>query len=441
MIGWLRSPPRLALRSVASAGARITTVGALLLTTSLAARKMSAEEFGLWSILIALMFLFLIFDFGFRYGLSNRMAALVARSGGRPEPEQPNTFMSVLWLQCLIGIVGGILCLAIFPALPWVKLFKIHQADLAGQVPHVMAFTGAFLFLYLPFSLAGSVFYAYQEITLVSILSGAQSLVLLAVFALTVFRLSFLYVVTAYFAVYLSTGLIMTVILLRKRRWLLRWVPWMAQISLIRSISRPSLDFFILCFSASLTTTAGTFLAGAVAGLKEAGDFALLQKIFSLLITLHLALLAPLAPAYTQHAQLDQWNWVRQKLAFSVLRIWPLVFIGGGGLFFLFHPMIIRLWAGRWLPNFTLAGLLALWALTSGWINTHSILLNSLGIVRFQGMFFLAMVIPVLALPLILGRWWGIHGVALAGLICAAPAAVIWPAYTARALKEKWLRV
>ena len=435
------SPARLMFQSAASAGARFTAAVALLLTVSLAARKMSSEEFGLWSILLSFMFVATAFDLGFRYGLSNRMAALVARSGGRSDPEHLNVFLSVFVLQIAVATCGAVVCMLGFPHLPWTSLFNIRHAYLAAHVSSIMPVVGTLLFLYLPFSLWGSAFYAHQEVTLVSVLSGAQSLALLAVFALAVFTMPFHQVVLVYFAAYVLTGVLMTAILFLRRSWVPRRVKWTEQVCHIRSISRPSLGFFVLSLSGALTVSAGVFFSGAVTGLKEAGDFSLIQKIFGLLLSLHLALLAPLAPAYTRHAELGDWDWVRRKLSMTIRWIWPLVFVGGGILFVALHPLIIRVWAGKWLSDFTLAGLLALWAIASGWANTYAVLLNSLGLVRFQGIVYLVLVVPVVALPLILGRWWGIHGVALASLICVLPTAILWPPYVARALREKRLLV
>lgn len=416
-------------------------MAALLVTVSLASRKMSQEEFGLWSILLAFMFLAGSFDLGFRYGLANRMAALVARAGGRQAPDQHSIFLCIFAVEAAIALAGAAVCLCLFPHLPWAALFSTRHPALVAEMPYIMPVVGALLFLYLPFSLWGSALYAYQEITLVSVLSGAQSLILLGAFAVAVFTVSFQNVLVVYFSAYVLTGVAITAFLFMHRSWAVKWVPWRELKQQVSSISRPSLDFFILSISAALTATVGTFFSGAVTGLEKAGDFSLVQKIFSLLVTLHLAFLSPLAPAYTRHAHLGDWGWVRQQLLSTLRRTWPLIFAGGGLLLVVFHPLVIRVWAGKWLSDFTLAGLLALWALAMGWINTYSVLLNSLGLVRFQGVFCLVMVVPVLVLPLVLGLLWGITGVALASLLCTLPAAVLWPIYTSRALREKKLLV
>ncbi len=435
------SPARLMFQSVASTGARAATTVAMLLAVGLAARKMTAEEFGLWSILLSLMFLATNFDLGFRYGLSNRLVALVARQGDKSKPDELAMFVSVFVLLAAIGVFGAAACLCLLPRLPWAGLFNIHQADLAARVAFIMSVVTALLFINLPLSLWGAGFYAHQEITRGSVLLGAQSFVLLGVFAVAVINLPFQEAVFAYFAANVVTGAVLTVVLLVHRGWRPGWIAAVEQWRQLRSISRQSLEFFVLSMSATLTAIAGTFFSGTVTGLKEAGDFSLIQKIFTLLISLHLAFMTPVASAYTWHAELGNWDWVREKLSMTARRLWPLVFLGGGAALFALHPVLIRVWTGKWLTDFTLAGMLACWALATGWTNTHAILLNSLGLVRFQGAVCLAMVAPVLILPVILGRLWGVHGVALASLICAIPLAALWPPYTARALKKKLLRI
>ncbi|MEI6970259.1 MAG: hypothetical protein WCL44_01975 [bacterium] len=435
------APTPVLLQSFASAGARLATTVTLLLTISLAVRKLSSEEFGLWSILLSLMFLATTFDFGFRYGLSNRLAALIALPGGNSKLEESTMFLSVFMLQVAIAVCGSAICLCVLPHVPWERLLSIRQPDLATHAASTMTIAGCFFFLYLPFSLWGSAFYAHNEIALASMLSALQSLILLAVFVFAAFKLHFQDLVIAYFAAYVLTGVLITAALFVRRSWTLQRVASPGLTGSIRSISRPSLEFFVLSFAGALTATAGTCLSGTVTGLKEAGDFSLIQKIFSLLVTLHLAFLSPLSPAYTQYARLGNWNWVRQKLIVSVQWTWPVVFLGGGLLLVACHPVLVWVWTGKWLTDFTLAGILALWAMAIGWTNTYSVALNSLGLVRFQGIVFVAMMLPVLLLPLVLGRWWGIHGVALASLLCALPALVLWPLYTAKALRQKRLVV
>jgi len=432
---------RLIFQSIASTGSRLMVTAALFLTISLAARKMTSEEFGLWSILLSISFLSFTFDLGFRYGLSNRMAALVAKSGGQPDPGHSGVFLSVFMLQVLIAAIGAAACMLFLPIVPWAYIFNIRQADLASQMSFIMPVVGSLLFLNLPFTLWGAAFYANQEVTLASFLSGIQAVVLLGVFAACIFFLPFTMAVAIYFAAFVLTGAAITAFLFYRRAWAFRRVGLGEQIGHIAAISRPSLGFFVLSFSSALSGSISALLSGSIIGLKEAGDFTLLQKIFSLLMSLYLAFLAPLCPAYTRHAQLGDWEWVRGKLTATVRKLWPLVFAGGGILFVAVHPILIKAWTGKWLADYPLAALFAANALIMGLSAAYSVTLNSLGLVRFQGVLCLIMVVPVVILPLILGRWMGVHGVALAALLCALPAAILLPRYTAKAIDNKLLHV
>jgi hypothetical protein len=76
-----------------------------------------------------------------------------------------------------------------------------------------------------------------------------------------------------------------------------------------------------------------------------------------------------------------------------------------------------------------------------GFANTFSVFLSSLGLVKAQAAAAFAMILPSLLLPVLLGRWLGVPGVALAMVLCSLPGVIIWPLYTRRALRLHLLRV
>jgi O-antigen/teichoic acid export membrane protein len=201
------------------------------------------------------------------------------------------------------------------------------------------------------------------------------------------------------------------------------------------------MDFFLLSISAMTANTIGPVLSGMTQGAHAAGDFTLIQKMFSFLTTLHLAILSPLAPSYTFHARHHDWIWVRAKMQFSIRILWPLLFLGVGSLIYLIHPLILRLWTGEWITSYSLTLLIAVTALLSGFTNSYSVLLNSLGAVRWQALFSLLMIGPVIMLPIILGSLYGVWGVALAALLAAMPACFFTYFYARYALRKQYLNV
>jgi O-antigen/teichoic acid export membrane protein len=424
-------------QSLAAASARVVAVALVLATMALAARQLSGEAFGFWAICFAVMNFGMALDLGFRYGLGNRVAALTAHA--QSEGEQRETFWAVFHAESLIGLIGFGFCLLVLPWFDWAGLFKIQSPELARQVHWLFPLVCGLVMLNQPLMVAATVFFARQEIVFVSFLSIVQSGLLMVVFGLALQVGGLPVIVLSFFGVYGLCGLGVTLLLVGRYGWRWRWAPWRGQRAILRSFFKPSLDFFFLSLSSMTAGVIGPLVAGAAGGLAVAGDYSLIQRMFGFLLTLHLALLAPLGPAYTTHARLGDWDWIHKKLRFCVRTIWPLLFVAGGLAIWAGHPLILRLWSGRWIGDYRLAGLFAVGVILSGLTNTYSVLLNSLGIVRMQAVMSVAMLLPLVGLPVVLGKTMGIHGVALAAAGCAVPGAIWYAAWVRSALGRRVL--
>lgn len=431
----------LLLKSATSVITRITTVATMIISTGIASRMMTNEEFGLWTIFISLSYILSNLDFGFRYSMGNRLAALVAIAGGKIDNTQKELFLSIFYLQLALALIGALIAVIAIPIFSWVDILKISDISLYKTINFNIIMVLILFFFSFPFMLANSGFFAFQEINLFNILSASQSLLQLSVFIIASQLLSFKWVLFAYYFSNLICQIVLTRIFLLKREWKFSWIILATQIRHINSLFRQSLNFFILSISSTITSALSTFLVGTVGGLSIAGNFDLLRKLFGLLATLHLALLAPLAPSFTQEAQLGNWNWINKRLSFALTRLWPLIFLGAGGLIYIFHPLILKLWTGRDLADYRLAGLLGLGVILVGWGNTYSVILNSLGLIRFQAMISIVIAPLYIFFPIILGKEWGAIGVALGTLLCMLPSAFILPMYTKFAIRGRLLNV
>ena len=427
--------------SAASMIARIVTVITMMITIGIATRKMTSEEFGLWTILYIIMNFSLILDFGFRFGLGNRLAAWVAQSNYNPTNEQAELFLSIFYFTGIIALIFTIIYSLSFNSIQWNYILKIQQSELIENSKQIFKVVIICLLLNIPFTLSTPGFFAFREISLASEIIAVQSIMLLVLFVITFLFFPYKYVIIFYFITYLITNIISTFWFLRRRGWRLKWISLAIQYRHIKSISNRSLEFFLLSSSSALVASLGTFLAGNVAGLSKAGDFNLVQRIFNLFVTIHLAMLAPLGPEFTQNAHLGKWDTLNRKFSFCKYKIWPVWFIVGGGLVYLFHPIIMDIWTGRVLSNYYLAGLIALTAILGGWSNTQSILLNSLGLVKWQAAISIILVPFFVFLPLYLGRMYGITGVAGGTLICMVPGTFFWPIYSKYAIKMKLIKI
>jgi O-antigen/teichoic acid export membrane protein len=426
--------------SFATLCARLSVTAGMLIANGIAYRRMTHEQFGLWSILLSLSFLTNGFDLGFRFTLGNRLAALGSR-GLEAEEERRETFLTVLFLQAVIAAACMLLVLLLFPLIPWARWFKITDPLLIAQTVRVMPVVMLVMVGSLPVSLMWTVFYAYQEIKLASFLSGACTLLQTAIFVVVAYRCKFTWVLLIYFASNFALSILVTSYVFIRRKWKFALLPPARMLATIRSLARVSFHYFFLNLSAIISQILGPIISGATSGLVAAGDFALFQRLFNFLMTAHLAILAPVSPAVTRESHAGNWDAVRHRLRVCILQLWPAFFFILGGIIWCGHPLLIRLWTGRALREYPLATLLFLWACMGGFANTFSVFLSSLGLVKAQAAAAFAMILPSLLLPVLLGRWLGVPGVALAMVLCSLPGVIIWPLYTRRALRLHLLRV
>jgi O-antigen/teichoic acid export membrane protein len=426
--------------SFATLCARLCNTAGNLVVNGAAYRCMTHEQFGLWSILYFLNLFTNGLDLGFQFTLGNRLAALGSR-GPDGEEERRETYLSIVFLEAVFVVVYSLIVLLVVPRIPWVHWFKITNPLLAAQTVRLMPVVLIIMIGTLPVGLMWTVFFAYQEIKLASFLSGACNVLQTAVFVVAAYQWKFTWVILIYFTWNLAVGVILTSYVFIRRKWRFTLLPPARIFAIIRSMARVSFHAFFLTMVGILTNILGPIISGVVGGLAIAGDFALLQKLFNFLVNAHLAILAPVAPAVTLESHSGNWDAVGRRLRVCLFQLWPAVFLLGGGAVWWAHPLLFRLWTGHWLRDYPLAALFLLWACLGGFVNTFSVFLNSLGLVKVQAAVSFAILLPTILLPLLLGRWLGVPGIALAPILCTLPAVILWPSYTRRALRLHLLRV
>jgi len=154
-----------------------------------------------------------------------------------------------------------------------------------------------------------------------------------------------------------------------------------------------------------------------------------------------MAFMAGFTPSFTSDARLGNWQKVKKKLSFNLYYIVPFLFIFMGGLIFIFHPLILKMWTGLSIKNYFLTGLFAIYALLMGWGNTNSILLNSLGLVKVQALWSFAIAPIFLILTLYFGKSLGVEGIVLASIISTLPVMIYFTFYTMDAIRKRKINV
>uniref|UniRef100_A0A7V3N4Q0 Polysaccharide biosynthesis protein C-terminal domain-containing protein n=1 Tax=candidate division CPR3 bacterium TaxID=2268181 RepID=A0A7V3N4Q0_UNCC3 len=434
----LRENRRILIGSVSSTIARITTILCGLLSTGLAAKRLTIEEFGFWAILQTFMGLFSVFDFGFRSSLSNRLAATVSLGCHKTDNMAKVFFCSIFNFQLLIAIVGVVLVFQLNTKIPWPSILRVHEPTMVHYAGITMCNAIALVLLANPFTLVTPLLYAYQKVHIDAILGSIQSIVLLLLlFFLLLFGFSFPKLVFIYFLGYLLTWLARVIYVFRHLGWSPVWVPIEIQLKNVKSITRKSCEFFFLNLSAVIVSNTGTFFSGISSGLATAGLYNVIQRLFNLLIVLHFAVATAFNPVLTRLAWSGEWEEAEKKLRFSFRIIYPSIFLFGVTGIWILHPLIVEIWTGLTVRDYFLVGLFGITTCMYGWGNTNSLFLNCLGIVKAQALFSFASVPAYLLLAYWLGGVFGTYGIIIANLVPVATGALYFHHYTKKKIKEK----
>lgn len=375
-------------RSVLNTGAwglvaKICAAANLLLSVPFVLHAIGQEQFGAWATLVSLVTFAGFLDFGFGNGTMN----LIAAAHGRGEHSAVAEVLHEGWRVLLgIAVVIAIITALLLPLLPWNRLLGLPAADAVESRLAIAAVLFS-IALAVPLNLAtraqlglgrGERAFRWQ--------AAGQVLATLMVIVLASFHAS-LPVLTA--------AAVGTPLLGAGGNSLMLWreyaqdrrdaQPSRARRSEIaRRIRREGILFFSLQLAAALAFSADLPLVSALRGATEAGIYAIVQRLFSV-IPLCLSLVwAPLWPIYRQALAAGDHAWVMRTLRRSSAA--AILFAAASALIFVLgFQFIAGLWIHHPLPvSHTLLAGFVLWCIVEAGATALSTLLNAASMMRFQ---------------------------------------------------------
>jgi O-antigen/teichoic acid export membrane protein len=375
-------------RSVLNAGAwglvaKLCAAANLLLAVPFVLHALGPVRFGAWATLVSLVTFAGFLDFGFGNGTMN----LVAAAHGKGEHSVVAEILHEGW-RVLLGIAVAIAIVAavLLPLLHWNRLLGLPGT----QAPESRLAIAAVLFsiaLAVPLNLAtraqlglgrGERAFRWQ--------AAGQVLATVTVILLAISRAS-LPVLTA--------AAVATPLLGAAGNSLMLWREYARargdgrqrssrHREIAGRIRREGVLFFVLQLAAALAFSADLPLVSTLRGAAEAGTYAIVQRLFSV-IPLCLSLVwAPLWPIYRQALARGDHAWVMRTLRRST--VVALAFAAVAGLVFASaFPLIAGLWIHHPLPvdRILLAGFV-LWCIVEAGATALSTMLNAASVMRFQ---------------------------------------------------------
>lgn len=351
----------------------------LFLTVPFVLHALGPKLFGVWATLVSLVIFATFLDFGLGNGTMN----LIAAAHGRGEYDEVGYILrearrTLLWLALWLAIAASVA----LPLVPWHHLLGLPEIMAAN----CRAAAAAILYtvvLAVPLNLANRVQLGLgrgdrafrwqamgQLLTMAVVIALAKSGAPLPLLVLAA----------------VATPLVASVV----NTWLLWLDPQMRSPAKKRypayaaHIRREGLLFFVLQLAAALAYSTDLPLISALRGPTDAGTYAIVQRLFSI-IPLSLGLIwTPLWPIYRQALATGDHKWVMRTLKRSVV-LAVFIALSTGCVLALGFGRIASLWVHQPLA---VAGALligfALWCTVDAAGTAIATFLNAASIMRYQ---------------------------------------------------------
>lgn len=360
--------------------AKVAAAANLFLTVPFVLKALGPGQFGVWTTLASLITFAGFLDFGLANGTMN----LVASAHGRGEGERVGVIVREGRRTLVrIALFLGVVALVVVPWVPWHQLLGVPES-MSSTTRVSIGIVIATIILAIPLNLAtriqlgmgqGDRAYRWQAIgqvlaaCLVIVLARAQAGLELLV------------------AATVATPLLASIannIQLSRSFPASRTTAQSRDPSVAAAIRNEGLLFFVLQLAAALAFSTDLPLISALRGPEEAGQYAIVQRLFSVIpMTLGLVWM-PLWPLYRQALAAGDHGWVRRTLRGSMLAALGIASIGALVLGFGFDWI-----AGVWIQDtLDVSGYLvlgfALWCVVDAAGTALATFLNAASIVRYQ---------------------------------------------------------
>lgn len=361
--------------------AKICAAGNLFISVPFVLRVLGPEQFGAWATLVSLVTFAGFLDFGFGNGTMN----LIAAAHGRQSREE----VAAILQESRRALLGVALCLAPLATLailliPWNHILGISGP--VGEGPTAAAIVLFSVIFAIPLNLANRVqlglgrgdrAFRWQAV--------GQLTALVGVVALANAHASLAVLTAASVSTPLLASLANTYGLARDPSLASTTQVTAGERSAInRKIRREGFMFFVLQLAAALAFSADLPLISIFQGADEAGTYAIVQRLFSV-IPLALSLVwAPLWPTYRQALATHDRSWVMSTLRRSLMLAVTFAATGATILALGFENII-----GLWVHHpMKVAGIMmvgfACWCVLEAAGTAIATFLNAASVMRYQ---------------------------------------------------------
>ncbi len=373
---------RALINGIGAVSGRVAQIVVSLITVPLTIHYLGKERFGLWITISSVLAIAAFADFGMGNGILNS----VSDAYGKDDRDTIRNVVSS-GLAVLVA-VGGILLaffFLIYHLVSWADLLRVVSPLARSEAgPAIAVFTVCFA-LNIPLGAIQKIQMGLQESYLTNIWQTFGAAVSLAGVVVGIrMHVGLPVLLTAIAGVPVLAAVCNTAQFFGLKERDLRPHWRMISYNHVRRIAILGGLFFVLQAAVAIAFSADSFIVARSLGAVTVPDYAIPQRMFSLISIMVAMMVSPLWPAYGEALSRGDGKWVRRTLTRSLLLVFCGACLASGTLFLLSRRLILW-WVGPHVtpPTLLLLGL-AVWTVMECCGNTLAMFMNGATIMRFQ---------------------------------------------------------
>ena len=400
---------RAALGTAAAFAARSVQMITSIVSVPLTFHYLGPERNGLWVVISSTITMFSFADLGIGNGLLNAIAGAHGR-GDRTSAAHyvSSAFFALIAVAALVATAFA----GCYAFVPWPSVFNVSTAQAAAEAgPSVAVFVASFS-VSMPLGVVQRVRMGYQEGFVDSLWTTIGGLAAFVSVLMAIrWQLSLPWLVFAMAGVPAVVQLVNAAVLFT------RHYPWLRpSLRLVRrdavvQVMQTGGYFFVLQIAGSVAFQSDAMILTQMLGATAATLYVIPMKLFQLMPTIVGVASNALWPAYGESIARGDLSWARSALVRSMAVGFALS-AASSAFFVMFGQRIIRLWVGvEVVPTYLVLVAMGTWAVILTVSSALAAFLNGAGILRFQAIAAVLMMIANVTFSIALTRRLGLSGV------------------------------
>ena len=392
---------------------------------------LGVEKYGVWATILSILSWISYFDIGIGNGLRNKLTESITKNNGNGKHLVSSAYAFISVITAVIVIIFSLLA----SFLNWNTILGVTEFD---ENLNAIVMT-AFIFVAVNFvlSLCKNILYAYQKAAIVSGMElSSQMLNFAGVLIVKNFTSGNLFLLAVIYGLsMLSVEIVVNIAIFAKHRDIAFAINSI-DFNSGRKLLNLGLGFFIIQICALVLFTTDNLIISSLYGASDVTPYNTINKLFSVIIQVHTALLAPIWSIVTKIKVENNYKKVSKLIRDLNLLVIPFAF-GIVLLAIIFKPLSAW-WLGQEL-NYT-SGLIPLgaaYAILSIWCNTYAYVSNGLEIIKPS--IIVSCIEAILNIPLSVtfakGFGMGSTGVLLGTIVAMSFAACTGPYFVHKEIK------